>query len=363
MIDDHSNGTSCSIHGRSRVDEALECLDKKNITGSVSGAAAIPSCMPGNTAEMIDTRSSGRVAVLMCTCNGQDFLEEQLQSIARQSYGNWHVAISDDGSRDATLNIANRYRYRWGEDKVSLWQGPCQGFARNFISFICNRELHADFYAWCDQDDIWDQEKLQAAVTWLSGIDQDIPALYLGRTELISEGGAPMGYSPLFRRPASFANALVQNIGGGNTMVLNQAARALLQEAGEHLPIVSHDWWAYLLVTGVGGRVFYDPRPYVRYRQHGGNLVGSNIGWAARLVRLSMLFKGRFRSWNQINIAGLETIRHRLTEENRLALDRFKALRAQGLAGRLLNLKRSGVYRQTLLGNLGLIMAAVIKEI
>lgn len=337
------------------------------MTGTLSGAAAIASLLPPqNIADLdavIQPNSSGRVAVLMCTCNGQDFLEEQLHSIERQSYSNWHVAISDDGSRDATLNIANRYRFLWGDEKVSLWQGPCQGFARNFLSFICNPELSADFYAWCDQDDIWDQEKLQAAVAWLGSIDQRIPALYLGRTELISKGGKPLGYSPLFRRPASFANALVQNIGGGNTMVLNRAARALLQEAGENLLIVSHDWWAYLLVTGVGGRVFYDPRPYVRYRQHGGNLVGSNSGWAARIVRLGMLFKGRFRSWNQTNVAGLETIRHRLTEENRLALDRFKALRAQGLAGRLLNLKRSGVYRQTLLGNLGLIMAAVIKEI
>ena len=366
MIDDHSKGTSGSIHGGSRVNETLECPVKKTITGSMPGAAAITTGRHENVADATASANkpdAGRVAVLMCTYNGQGFLEKQLQSIQCQSHGNWHVAISDDGSSDATLNIANRYRYLWGEDKVSLWQGPCQGFARNFLSFICNRQLHADYFAWCDQDDIWDQGKLAAAVGWLSTVAQDVPALYLGRTELISEGGEPMGYSPLFRRPASFTNALVQNIGGGNTMVLNRAARALLQEAGEHLHIVSHDWWAYLLITGVGGQVFYDPRPYVRYRQHGGNLVGANSSWAARMVRLRMLFKGRFRSWNQINIAGLETVRHRLTEENRIALDRFKAMRAQGLAGRLLNLKRSGVYRQTLLGNLGLIMAAVIREI
>lgn len=178
MINDHLKGTSCSIHGRSRVNEGLECPTHKTATGSVPGAAAISSCPPeqiADSAPLSQRQSVGRVAVLMCTFNGQDFLETQLQSINRQSYSNWHVAISDDGSRDATLNIANRYRYLWGEEKVSLWQGPCQGFARNFLSFICNRQLQADFFAWCDQDDIWDQGKLQAAGGWLSTHHQARP--------------------------------------------------------------------------------------------------------------------------------------------------------------------------------------------
>jgi glycosyltransferase involved in cell wall biosynthesis len=361
MINDHSPRASCSIHGSSSVDESSECLANACLTERLSGAAAIASLADHDAAPRIN--KIARVVVLMCTYNGQDFLEKQLHSIQQQTWRDWHVAISDDGSQDATWNIANRYRYLWGEDKVSLWQGPRRGFAHNFISFVCNPALHADFYAWCDQDDVWDRDKLHAAVAWLQTVPATVPALYFGRTELISQAGEAMGYSPLFRRPPSFANALVQNIGGGNTMVLNQAARLLLQEAGEHLDIVSHDWWAYLLVTGVGGNVFYDARPYVHYRQHGGNLVGANSSWAARLVRLRMLFQGRFRHWNSINVAGLETIRSRLTDENRLILDQFKALRSRRFPGRLLSLKRSGVYRQTVLGNLGLIMAAVIKEI
>lgn len=146
-------------------------------------------------------------------------------------------------------------------------------------------------------------------------------------------------------------------------MVLNHAARVLLVEAGHRLEIVSHDWWAYLLVTGVGGNVFYDATPYVHYRQHGANLVGANTGWAARMVRLRMLFQGRFRQWNAINIAGLTLIEHRLTDENRLTLEKFKALRSRPLPGRLLSLKRSGVYRQTVFGNLGLWLATVINEV
>lgn len=363
MVNDHSSGTSCSIHGCSRVDEISECSHCETLVGHDSRAVAMAPLSHRGACVAESPVTCVSVLILMCTYNGQGFLEKQLASIKDQTCHDWHVAISDDGSEDATVNIANRYRYLWGEDKVSLWWGPHRGYARNFISTVCNRNLTADYYAWCDQDDVWDKDKLQAALTWLNSVPDDVPALYFGRTELVDRRGEVLGYSPLFRRPPSFSNALVQNIGGGNTMVLNHSARLLLEEAGQNLDIVSHDWWAYLLVTGVGGNVFYDATPYVHYRQHGANLVGSNAGWAARMVRIRMLFQGRFKHWNAINIAGLETIQHRLTDENRLILQAFKALRSRSFPGRLLGLRRSGVYRQTLLGNLGLLIAGVINGI
>lgn len=307
-----------------------------------------------------------QVAILMCTFNGQAFLEQQLESIRRQRWPAWFIAISDDGSVDGTLDTVTRYQTLLGTDKLSLWQGPRRGFARNFMSFTCNRNLQAEFYAWCDQDDIWHEDKLHKAMSWLQSVPADRPALYMGRTELIGVRGEPLGFSPLFRRPPSFANALVQNIGGGNTMVFNHSARALLRDVAEHLEslsldIVSHDWWAYLLITGAGGEVFYDARPYVRYRQHGRNLVGSNAGWRARIARLHMVLQGRFRDWNNVNIAALEAVQLYLTAENRDLLGRFKALRSQPLPKRLMSLKRLGLYRQTLPGNLSLMLATAIK--
>ncbi len=338
-------------------------LDSQVRYAKRSGLSAVVSFTQKSEVLRAHEPCSARVAVLMCTYNGQRFLAEQLDSIGRQLHCDWIVAVSDDDSQDATLNTLQNYRERWGDEKLSVWPGPGRGFAANFLALTCNRQIEADFYAWADQDDVWYEDKLQAALAWLQTVPKDIPALYCGRTELISEDGRLIGRSPLFCRPPAFVNALVQNVGGGNTMVFNQAARKLLQEAGESLDIVSHDWWAYLLVTGVGGRVFYDPRPFVRYRQHDANFVGANSSWSARMVRLRMVFQGRFSRWSEQNIAGLETVRHRLCEENRVALAHFKTARDQGLLGRLISLRRSGVYRQTLLGNLGLILAALLKGI
>lgn len=304
-----------------------------------------------------------KIAILLCTYHGQRYLSEQLDSFAAQIYPSWEVWASDDGSQDDTQAILKAYQQKWRSGRLSIHLGPEEGFACNFLSLVCNASIQADCYAYSDQDDIWETDKLQRSMEWLLTVPQNIPALYCSRTRLVDVENEDIGFSPLFTRPPGFANALVQNIGGGNTMVFNNAARTLLSDAGEHIDVVTHDWWAYMVVSGCGGRVFYDAYPSVRYRQHGGNLVGMNSSWPARLVRIRMLLQGRFRNWNDRNIQALQQLRAKLTPENRGILDRFAAARNRRVLPRLLGLIRCGIYRQTALGNLGLVLAAILKKV
>ncbi|HEX2530956.1 MAG TPA: glycosyltransferase family 2 protein, partial [Burkholderiaceae bacterium] len=116
-------------------------------------------------------------------------------------------------------------------------------------------------------------------------------------------------------------------------------------------------------VSGCGGQIFYDPYPSLRYRQHGGNLIGSNANVFARLARIRMLFEGRFRGWNDRNIQALKNLRPNLTPANRQILDTFITARNRSLLARLIGIRRSGVYRQTTLGNLGLLTATLFNKI
>lgn len=304
-----------------------------------------------------------KVAVLLCTCHGQDYLAEQLDSIAAQTYPHWQVCASDDGSADDTHAILESYQRKWGADRLSISSGPVEGFATNFLTLTCKTSIQADYYAYSDQDDVWEADKLRRATDWLKTIPADVPALYCSRTQLVDADGSHLGYSPLFKKPPSFANALVQNVGGGNTMVFNNAARLLLCEAGVNVDVVTHDWWAYIVVSGCGGKIYYDTHSSLRYRQHGSNLVGANNNWPARLQRIRMLLQGRFREWSDSNIQALLKLRPRLTPENQLILDRFATARNRWFLPRVIGIKRSGVYRQTLLGNLGLAVAALFKKI
>ena len=307
--------------------------------------------------------SVASVAVLMCTYDGAPFLAEQLSSFEQQTHRNWTLHVSDDGSKDGTLELLQAFKAQCGAGRLHVVEGPQRGFVANFLSLTCRTDIQADFYAWSDQDDVWKRDKLQRALVWLQTIPRHTPALYCGRTELICESGQVCGRSPKFCLAPHFSNALVQNIGGGNTMVFNQAARALLQEAGDSRSVPSHDWWAYQLISGAGGVVHYDPEPMVLYRQHAENLVGSNSSWAARALRIRMIFQGRFYEWNAQCIYALETMHHRLAAEHQATLAQFKAARSQKLLARILSFKRAGLYRQTLLGNLGLILATLLKKI
>lgn len=304
-----------------------------------------------------------QVAILLCTYQGQAFLADQLASLGAQTHQNWTLFISDDGSRDGTLALIDDFRQKWGESRVHLLAGPRQGFVANFLSLTCHPEVRADYYAYADQDDIWDADKLERALAWLRTVDPSRPALYCSRTRLIDGVGQPIGESPQFNRSPAFANALVQNIAGGNTMVFNNPAMALMRTVGPQADVAAHDWLTYQVISGCGGEVHYDHRPSLQYRQHDGNLIGANRSFSARLSRVRQLAQGRLRDWNTRNLRALEPLHDHLSEDSRRRLNRFSQARQASLPGRISGLYRSGVYRQTTLGNLGLLAAAIFNKI
>lgn len=306
--------------------------------------------------------SESGIAVLMCSHFGERFIESQLDTIFKQTRTDWRLWISDDHSSDRTLEILEAYRKNWGDERLSIRLGPGRGFCANFLSLTCAPDIGARYYAYADQDDLWDEDKLATGARWLDSIAPDTPALYCARTRIIDEAGRLRGHSPLFSRSEGFRNALVQSIAGGNTMMFNNPARRLLMEAGSEIDVQTHDWWAYIVVTACGGRVYYDPRATVGYRQHPDNLVGSNASVRGRVLRASRMLKGRFRGMNDRNIAALKRIAHRMTPENLQVLDAFERARDAKTIRRITGIMRTGVYCQTKLGNLGLTAAAILKK-
>ncbi|MDR2032186.1 MAG: glycosyltransferase family 2 protein [Azoarcus sp.] len=309
-----------------------------------------------------------RVAVLLASRDGARFLRAQLASLAAQSHRNWCLFVSDDGSRDETRAIVAAFATEIGGGQVRLCDGPRRGFVANFLSLACHAEVdraHADYFAFCDQDDVWHPDKLVRALAALAGTPDDgHPArLYGGRSRLIDEEGCAMGVSPLFTARPSFANALVQSYAGANTMVFNAAARELLRRCGPVEGVASHDWWLYLLVSGAGGRVIYDPLPAIDYRQHPGNVMGHNRGWAARLDRLRGFIAGRMRRWNASHAAALAAHADLLAAPHRAALAHFRrALDGRGPAA-VHALKESGARRQRSLDNLALALYALLGRL
>lgn len=304
-----------------------------------------------------------KVAILLCTYNGEAYLKEQLDSIAAQNCASpLHIYASDDGSNDNTVELLAKWSASGSKTSLSLRRGPCRGHVANFLGLLCDSDIEADYYAYSDQDDIWDVDKLKRALSVLSKVPSSQPALYCSRTKSIDSEGNMLGMSPLFQRPLSFSNALVQNVGGGNTMVFNRAAGSLLKTAGA-LDVVSHDWWTYLLLAAAGGVLIYDPIPGISYRQHENNIVGSNRSWKERSTRVQLMLRDRSRNWNDRNISALQQVENLISEKNRYILDEFQRSRDKNLFHRLLGIHRAGLYAQTNWGNIGLIAATLLKKI
>ena len=303
-----------------------------------------------------------KVAILMGCYNGAKYIAEQLDSINSQEHTNWCLYVSDDGSLDGTLVILKHYQDRWGADRLVILKGPRKGFCTNFLSMACNQSIVADYFAFCDQDDVWLPVKLTAAINCLSEKDSAIPYVYGGRTIYVDASLKRLEYSPDFVCPPSFRNAIVQSIAGGNTMVFNQAAKTLLTKVGV-VDVISHDWWLYILVTGSGGRLHFDSNSYILYRQHPSALIGANTSLRSQFVRFVKLLNGEYKRWNDKHVLVLQSVSNYLNYENSKMLDEFTRLRGSKLKHRLRMLSICEIYRQSWQGKISLFIAAALNKL
>lgn len=309
-----------------------------------------------------DAQTVPRVGVLLATYNGARYLAAQLDSYAAQSLRPAILMVSDDGSTDETREIVQRFAAANPDIPVRMLDGPRRGPAANFLSLLRSVPAGIDLVAVSDQDDVWLPHKLARGARALRGLAG--PALSCGRTWVCDATLSKRQHSRLPLRDPGFRHALVQNIAGGNTMMLNRPALELLQAASaEPSDLVVHDWWIYQIVSGAGGTVVFDPAPLLLYRQHGQNLIGANHGLAAQAKRLWLMLNGRFREWNETNLRALAASAHRLTPENRAILEGFAAMRMAPVWRRIAMLRQLGLYRQGLPGSASLWVAALLGKL
>lgn len=309
-----------------------------------------------------------RSVILIAIRNGGDHLAEQLESFSAQSASAWDLIASDDGSEDDSPAILEHFARRWSAGatphQVTRLDGPRQGFVRNFFHLLRHVPPGTACAALSDQDDVWFPDKLARAQAALARLPAGQPALYCARSRICDATLRPLRDSTRFTRPPHFRNALVQSIGGGNTMVLNRAAIDLVRVAvDEAQEAAAHDWWLYQLITACGGTILRDDSPVLHYRQHGTNTIGANTSIRGRIYRILFIMGRRFSAWNTLNLRALAASAHRFTPEAQATLSAYAAARQGGLVTRLRALHRAKVYRQSRTGTLALYVAALVNRL
>jgi len=257
--------------------------------------------------------SGVKVAVVVCTYNGEKFLAEQLQSILDQTHPPDDIIVSDDGSSDFTLDIVAKFSSRDSGAKKPQWTVQSRkkplGVAGNFASGLTKAQ--GEFIALADQDDVWEPNRLERG---LAGFRDDALLVHSDAT-LIDEVGHPTGslMSALRltngeRRSLLSGNAvdalLRRNLVTGATTMIRTS---LLQQA---LPIPEgwvHDEWL-ALVAAVQGGVVFSEESLIRYRQHGGNEIGAakaDLDEATRRLRET---RGDFYSRKLLRNSGISCV-------------------------------------------------------
>jgi len=304
-----------------------------------------------------------KIGILLALFNGEKYLIDLLNSIANQDYQNWILFVSDDGSTDHSLRILLRFREYHKNNKIIIYDGPRQGFAKNYLSLIRRTKNLCDYYAFCDQDDIWHKNKLSRALCFLELQSNSAPSLYGSSTRYISEDGDFLMNSFIFQNPPCFENAIVQNISGGNTMVFNQFASNLIARTPINNKLAAHDWWTYILVSGFTGYIYYDPTPSVDYRQHTAALVGENRSIRAKFFRVRKVLDGQYKNWNTENLNMLNYFENELPLKNKKTLIAFRNMRSQILFVRLFSYFSSEIRRQKFFDNLALLIAVFLNKV
>lgn len=223
------------------------------------------------------------IHILMAVFNGEKYLREQLESIVRQTVTDWKLYIHDDGSRDGTIGIIEEFALKY-PDKVELFyetQHKSSGAKCSFSKLVEQVREDGD-YAFCDQDDIWDDDKLEVLRKELRRTEKNknnkiTPSMVCSDARLIDEKGnvteeSLAEKSGLFiSEEHMFERLFLYNFAQGCTMLWNIQLHRLIK----HIPkeAIMHDWWVALVAAG-HGRISFIPKQLLSYRQHTGNVIG-----------------------------------------------------------------------------------------
>jgi len=221
------------------------------------------------------------VKILISTFNGEQYLEEQLKSLLKQKNVEVKIQVRDDGSTDRTQEILERYKKA---GKLEWYSGRNIGPARSYMELIYG-VAESEYYAFCDQDDVWLEDKLEKATKKLSEYPENIPALYYGLPQLVDEElrkiEAPKSSKD---RMLDFNSALIESNATGCTMVFNAS---LLTQLKKGIPdyIAMHDRWAHKVCIAVKGHLYFDENVPILYRQHSKNVVGISSSYAKKVKK------------------------------------------------------------------------------
>lgn len=224
------------------------------------------------------------VNIIMCTYNGGKYVREQLQSIVNNTANDWKIFVFDDQSTDDTLEIIGQFQKKYPDKVMVNINKIKKGAIVNFLSSIYGIGLKMkdnDFIMLCDQDDVWNPDKIQKTAKGMNELISEygnhMPLLVCTdvtvvdeRMHIINESFRKMNHYHIKR--FDFSHLIMENKVQGCTVMINKSLALML----DRLPAgaIMHDAWLGFIAAAFG-KIKYIDEPTMKYRQHQGNVQGS----------------------------------------------------------------------------------------
>lgn len=212
---------------------------------------------------------------MLATYNGERFIIEQLNSLRNQTYKNFDLIISDDGSTDATMEIVESFAKKYSDIKIIQNETGRHGALYNFsnlVHYVKTRQLNYDYYMFCDQDDIWLPQKVEWSLQEIKKYNLLIPQLVYTSKQYVDEELQLLSFN-LKNEDKININIIHQSMSYGCTHCINKALLNLLDDN-------NHDYYHYYdyyvnVQAYLFGEIHFLNKKTILYRQHNKNASGT----------------------------------------------------------------------------------------
>lgn len=240
-----------------------------------------------------------KVGIIMSVYNGSIYLKEQLDSIFKQQGCDIHLFVRDDGSKDNSLEILYS-QSKVNEGKITILKGDNKGFAESFMDVLMIAK-DCDFYAFADQDDVWESNKLIKAIPH---INNSKACLYgsnlLAFDQVENRKFYLYGQSEKDKYFRLIEKYYFYDTPYGCTMVWNKSLQTLLKNLSKPKDL-AHDGWVDLIAK-LYGYVYFDyDNSYINYRLHGNNASGATP--KSVINKLKKYYKFYFANDKKLNLS------------------------------------------------------------
>lgn len=215
------------------------------------------------------------VSVAMATYNGEKYIQEQIESILSQLDKDDEIVVSDDGSKDKTLEIVRGFR----DARIKIVDGPRKGVKQNYNNAILN--CSGDHIFLSDQDDVWLPNKVE---TVLDVFRKNKCSCVVHDAEVFNSTSGKI-IEPSFFAWRKSGSGILKNIWKNTYIGCCMAFSANMKKYILPIPdnINMHDQWIGIICEKYGKSIFVS-EILLRYRRHGKNQSEMSRGSVVHMI-------------------------------------------------------------------------------